>query len=110
LRKATLHGPRASRADPGSTLALAAWSRLVILHGGASKISLPTLGSAVVFALLASYGLSRTLTPITIGCYFQGEHHGPRTRSSAGCATGFLLTAVSMRGFEHMPAAAMRRY
>src|SRR5207249_10848895 len=31
---------------------------------------------AVVFAMLASYGLSRTLTPITIGLLLKGEGHG----------------------------------
>lgn len=33
------------------------------------------LGLAVVFAMLASYGLSRTLTPITIDLLLKGERH-----------------------------------
>jgi multidrug efflux pump subunit AcrB len=39
------------------------------------------LGLAVVFAMLASYGLSRTLTPITIGLLLKGEHHGEAGQS-----------------------------
>jgi multidrug efflux pump subunit AcrB len=34
------------------------------------------LGLAVVFAMLASYGFSRTLTPIAIGILLKGERHG----------------------------------
>jgi multidrug efflux pump subunit AcrB len=34
------------------------------------------LGLAVVFAMLASYGFSRTLTPITIGLLLKGDRHG----------------------------------
>ena len=34
------------------------------------------VGLAVVFAMLASYGLSRTLTPVIIGLLLKGEHHG----------------------------------
>jgi Cu/Ag efflux pump CusA len=39
---------------------------VVFLEGPAKYLFTP-LGYAVVFAMLASYGLSRTLTPITIG-------------------------------------------
>ena len=54
---------------------------------GRHKYLFTPLGLAVVFAMLASYGLSRTLTPITIGLLLKGEQHGePATRSAAGSA------------------------
>src|SRR5262249_20352912 len=43
---------------------------------GPAKYLFTPLGLAVVFAMLASYGLSRTLTPITIGLLLKGEHRG----------------------------------
>jgi multidrug efflux pump subunit AcrB len=48
---------------------------VVFLHGPAKYLFTP-LGLAVVFAMLASYGFSRTLTPITIGLLLKGERHG----------------------------------
>jgi multidrug efflux pump subunit AcrB len=59
------------------------------------------LGLAVVFAMLASYGLSRTLTPITIGQILKGHHNG----GSAGDAGKGLFSrfhASFERGFERM--------
>ena len=32
---------------------------------------------SLLIAMLASYALSRTLTPIIIGLLLKGEHHGP---------------------------------
>jgi len=69
LSEATLHGA-AEIAMPTlvSTLAISCvFTSVVFLDGPAKYCSRP-LGLAVVFAMLASYGLSRTLTPITIGC------------------------------------------
>src|SRR6201988_2495421 len=58
-----------------STLAISCvFVSVVFLHGPAKYLFTP-LGLAVVFAMLASYGFSRTLTPITIGLLLKGEHH-----------------------------------
>jgi multidrug efflux pump subunit AcrB len=52
------------------------FTSVIFLEGPAKYLFTP-LGLAVVFAMLASYGLSRTLTPITIGLLLKGEHGGP---------------------------------
>ncbi len=52
---------------------------VVFLHGPAKYLFTP-LGMAVVFAMLASYGLSRTLTPITIGLLLKNERRGAEAR------------------------------
>ena len=59
-----------------------------------------TLGLAVVFAMLASYGLSRTLTPITIGLLLKGERHDHVDPASAGLFRRFH--ASFERRFEAM--------
>jgi multidrug efflux pump subunit AcrB len=46
----------------------------VFLEGPAKFLFTP-LGLAVVFAMLASYALSRTLTPVIIGLLLKSEHH-----------------------------------
>src|ERR1700726_1490952 len=77
LPQATLHGA-AGIAVPTlvSTLAISCvFTSGVFLEGPAKYLFTP-LGLAVVFAMLASYGLSRTLTPITIGLLLKGEDHG----------------------------------
>ncbi len=77
LPQATLHGA-AGIAVPTlvSTLAISCvFVSVVFLHGPAKYLFTP-LGMAVVFAMLASYGLSRTLTPITIGLLLKNERHG----------------------------------
>jgi multidrug efflux pump subunit AcrB len=48
----------------------------VVFLEGPAKFLFTPLGLAVVFAMLASYGLSRTLTPVIIGLLLKGEHHG----------------------------------
>jgi multidrug efflux pump subunit AcrB len=76
LPSATLHGA-AGIAVPTlvSTLAISCvFVSVVFLHGPAKYLFAP-LGFAVVFAMLASYGFSRTLTPITIGLLLKGERH-----------------------------------
>jgi multidrug efflux pump subunit AcrB len=75
----------------------------VIFLDGPAKYLFTPLGLAVVFAMLASYGLSRTLTPITIGLLLKGErHHG-----GEGGPTGWFgrLSAAFERGFERMRVA-----
>jgi len=68
LPQATLHGA-AGIAVPTlvSTLAISCVFTSVVFLEGPAKYLFTPLGFAVVFAMLASYGLSRTLTPITIG-------------------------------------------
>ena len=83
LPAATLHGA-AGIAVPTlvSTLAISCvFVSVVFLHGPAKYLFTP-LGLAVVFAMLASYSFSRTLTPITIGLLLKGEQHGEE--ASAG--------------------------
>jgi multidrug efflux pump subunit AcrB len=61
------------------------------------------LGLAVVFAMLASYGLSRTLTPITIGLLLKGERH-----AAPGVAPTGLFAQIHAgfeRGFERLREA-----
>src|SRR6202453_389591 len=77
LPEATLHGA-AEIAIPTlvSTLAISCVFRSVLFLHGPAKFLFTPLGLAVVFAMLASYGLSRTLTPITIGLLLKNERHG----------------------------------
>src|SRR5712672_2061593 len=77
LPAATLHGS-AGIAVPTlvSTLAISCVFTSVIFLDGPAKYLFTPLGFAVVFAMLASYVLSRTLTPITIGLLLRGEQRG----------------------------------
>src|SRR3989449_1383565 len=77
LPQATLHGS-AGIAVPTmvSTLAISCVFTSVVFLEGPAKFLFTPLGLAVVFAMLASYALSRTLTPITIGLLLKGEGHG----------------------------------
>jgi multidrug efflux pump subunit AcrB len=77
LAAATLHGS-AGIAVPTmvSTLAISCVFTSVIFLEGPAKFLFTPLGLAVVFAMLASCTLSRTLTPIVIGLLLKGERHG----------------------------------
>jgi multidrug efflux pump subunit AcrB len=102
LPRATLHGA-AEIAVPTlvSTLAISCvFVSVVFLHGPAKYLFTP-LGMAVVFAMLASYAFSRTLTPITIGLLLKGEQHG------AEAARGWFgrMHARFEHGFEAMRGA-----
>jgi multidrug efflux pump subunit AcrB len=101
LPKATLHGS-AGIAVPTmvSTLAISCVFTSVVFLEGPAKYLFTPLGLAVVFAMLASYGLSRTLTPITIGLLLSGEHHGPASGASRSWFTRFH--GAFERGFERM--------
>jgi multidrug efflux pump subunit AcrB len=99
LPSATLHGA-AGIAVPTlvSTLSISCvFVSVVFLHGPAKYLFTP-LGLAVVFAMLASYGFSRTLTPITIGLLLKNERHG----EEAGTGWFARLFARFERGFEAM--------
>ncbi len=102
LPEATLHGA-AGIAVPTlvSTLAISCVFTSVVFLEGPAKYLFTPLGLAVVFAMLASYGLSRTLTPITIGLLLKGEHHGGGER---GGILGWFARMHGRfdRGFERM--------
>jgi multidrug efflux pump subunit AcrB len=101
LPQATLHGA-AGIAIPTlvSTLAISCVFTSVVFFDGPAKYLFTPLGLAVVFAMLASYGLSRTLTPITIGLLLKGERHGAAGEASAGRFS--RLHRGFERGFERM--------
>jgi multidrug efflux pump subunit AcrB len=67
---------------------------------GPAKYLFTPLGFAVVFAMLASYLLSRTLTPITIGLLLKGERH--RTDADAPGGIFSRISAAFERGFERL--------
>src|SRR6202030_4019439 len=101
LAAATLYGS-ASIAVPTmvSTLAISCVFTSVVFLEGPAKFLFTPLGLAVVFAMLASYALSRTLTPIIIGLLLKGERHGP----SDGASTNWFARfhRAFERAFEHM--------
>lgn len=76
LPYATLHGA-AGIAVPTlvSTIAICCVFTSVVFLDGPAKYLFTPLGLAVVFAMLASYALSRTLTPIMIGLLLRHEKH-----------------------------------
>ncbi len=89
LAAATLNGS-AGIAVPTlvSTLAISCVFTSVVFLEGPAKFLFTPLGLAVVFAMLASYTLSRTLTPVIIGLLLKGEHHDA-TPSSGNWFTRF---------------------
>jgi multidrug efflux pump subunit AcrB len=106
LAAATLHGS-AGIAVPTmvSTLAISCVFISVVFLEGPAKFLFTPLGLAVVFAMLASYALSRTLTPISIGLLLKGEHHDATNRSS-GCFAHFHRAFE--RGFEQFRRGYVR--
>src|SRR3981189_3690750 len=107
LSEATLHGA-AEIAMPTlvSTLAISCVFTSVVFLDGPAKYLFTPLGLAVVFAMLASYLLSRTLTPITIGLLLKNERHG----TDDGTPPGFFsrMTAAFNRGFERLRAGYLK--
>src|SRR5271170_4833354 len=101
LPRATLHGA-AEIAVPTlvSTLAISCVFTSVVFLEGPAKYLFTPLGLAVVFAMLASYGLSRTLTPITIGHMLKGQHHGKPTGPLPVGGFFSRFHASFERGFE----------
>src|ERR1700720_2145393 len=77
LAAATLHGS-AGIAVPTmvSTLAISCVFASVVFLEGPARFLFTPFGLAVVFAMLVSYALSRTLTPVMIGLPLKGEQHG----------------------------------
>jgi multidrug efflux pump subunit AcrB len=107
LPEATLNGA-AEIAVPTlvSTLAISCVFTSVVFLDGPAKYLFTPLGLAVVFAMLASYGLSRTLTPITIGLLLRSERHGTDEGTPAGVFS--QMTAAFDRGFERLRTGYMR--
>ena len=107
LPQATLHGA-AGIAVPTlvSTLAISCVFTSVVFLEGPAKYLFTPLGLAVVFAMLASYGLSRTLTPMIIGLLLKGERSG----HSEGGPKGRLARchAAFERGFEALRHSYVR--
>ncbi len=105
LPLATLHGA-AGIAIPTlvSTLAISSVFTSVVFLDGPAKYLFTPLGLAVVFAMLASYALSRTLTPITIGLLTKSESQAPPTSR-----LGRLFSATH-HAFEHRFEAMRQRY
>jgi multidrug efflux pump subunit AcrB len=80
-----------------STLAICCVFTSVVFLEGPAKFLFTPLGEAVIFAMLASYAISRTLTPITIGLLLKNEHSG-----SAGQGFFPRFHAGFERSFERM--------
>jgi multidrug efflux pump subunit AcrB len=106
LAAATLHGS-AGIAVPTmvSTLAISCVFTSVVFLEGPAKFLFTPLGLAVVFAMLASYTLSRTLTPVIIGLLLKGEHHG----ATPGSGNWFARFHQGFeRGFERFRRGYVR--
>src|SRR5262249_31458435 len=82
------------------TLSISCVFTSVVFLEGPAKFLFTPLGYAVVFAMLASYALSRTLTPIMIGLLLKGEHHS----SADDPPRGFFarIHGAFERGFERL--------
>ena len=72
-----------------STLAICCVFVSVFFLQGASKYLFTPLAMAVVFAMLASYGISRTLTPIIIRLLLRKEHDN-QAHGNRGAPAGWL--------------------
>ena len=112
LAAATLHGS-AGIAVPTmvSTLAISCVFTSVVFLEGPAKFLFTPLGLAVVFAMLASYTLSRTLTPVIMGLLLKGERHGEGSegwfaRFHAGFDRGFERFR---RGYVRVLAMLLKR-
>src|SRR5499427_4997078 len=106
LAAATLHGS-AGIAVPTlvSTLAISCVFTSVVFLEGPAKFLFTPLGLAVVFAMLASYVLSRTLTPVVIGLLRKGERHS----GTAGSDNWFARFHQGFeRGFERFRQGYVR--
>jgi len=110
LAAATLHGS-AGIAVPTlvSTLAISCVFTSVIFLEGPAKFLFTPLGLAVVFAMLASYALSRTLTPVIIGLLLKGEHHGGTDRAGNWFARFERGFELFRRGYVRILTMLLKR-
>ncbi len=100
LFQATLEGA-AGIAKPAliSTLAICmAFISVIFLDGPARFLFVPQ-AMAVVFAMLASYVLSRTLVPICINFLLKHEHHGEHAEASTFFGR---INGAFNRGFDRL--------
>ncbi|MGI3777356.1 MAG: efflux RND transporter permease subunit [Janthinobacterium lividum] len=81
-----------------STLSICCVFISVFFLQGAARYLFTPMAMAVVFAMLASYALSRTLTPITIRLLLRAEHEGHNDGSAPGWFGRFH--AGFNRGFD----------
>ena len=109
LAAATLHGS-AGIAVPTlvSTLAISCVFTSVVFLEGPAKFLFTPLGLAVVFAMLASYALSRTLTPVIIGLLLKGEHHGATAARATGSRGFMQASSAASSGFAAAMCACSR--
>lgn len=84
-----------------STLAICCVFVALFFLQGAARYLFAPLGMAVVFAMLASYAISRTLTPIIIRLLLRGEHAG---HSTAGTGPFARFHDRFNRGFDRFRA------
>lgn len=101
LPEATLYGS-AGIAVPTlvSTLSISCVFASVVFLEGPPRYLFAPLGLAVVLAMLASYGLSRTLTPISIGLLLRNEMSHEARGKPKGVFARFHERFE--QGFEHM--------
>ena len=105
MRRATLRCSSIAVPTMVSTLAISCVFTSVVFLEGPAKFLFTPLGLAVVFAMLASYALSRTLTPVIIGSLLKGEHH--EATGSSGNWFARLHQAFE-RGFERFRRGYVR--
>lgn len=103
LNVATLHGA-AGIALPTlvSTLAISAVFVSVEFLTGPPKFLFTPLGLAVVFAMLASYAISRTLVPILAGMLLKGEARAEARERERGPGRFRRGVLAFERGFERL--------
>ena len=85
-----------------STLAISCVFISVIFLEGAPRYLFTPQGMAVVFAMLASYGLSRTLTPIIIRLLLRREHEERHGQNAKQLGWFGRLHETFNRGFERL--------
>jgi multidrug efflux pump subunit AcrB len=83
-----------------STLAISCVFISVVFLDGAPRYLFTPQGLAVVFAMLASYGLSRTLTPIIIRLLLRKEHEQRHGANRAAPSRFDRFHAAFNRGFD----------
>jgi multidrug efflux pump subunit AcrB len=76
----------------------------IFLLGGIAYYLFSPLAMAVVFAMLASYFLSRTVVPTMVNFLLKKEHHPPESENPAGVPRNWFVSFHEgfMRGFENL--------
>ena len=93
LREAVLDGARRSRCRPLSTLTICIVFVSVVFLTGPAKYLFTPMALAVVFAMAASYLLSRTLVPVMAAFLLRGEQHEVNRRpalNASQCTAGWF--------------------